>query len=128
MTELNGCEPMKITVLGPYTFSIGDTSKLSPYMRGGIATQVKMPKKVSYKPLTEAIQSPEFVIFDVDNGNENMHAAFQALDIFQTREGRLPKPWSKTDAAIFLDITRNLISDDLLVEKFINRFSYVCYN
>lgn len=27
MTELNGCEPIKIKVLGPYTFSIGDTSK-----------------------------------------------------------------------------------------------------
>lgn len=27
MTELNGCEPTKIKVLGPYTFSIGDTSR-----------------------------------------------------------------------------------------------------
>jgi len=27
MTELNGCEPIKIKVLGPYTFSIGDTSR-----------------------------------------------------------------------------------------------------
>lgn len=27
MTELNGCDPTKIKVLGPYTFSIGDTSR-----------------------------------------------------------------------------------------------------
>lgn len=27
MTELNGCEPIKIKVLGPYTFSIGDTAR-----------------------------------------------------------------------------------------------------
>ena len=31
MIELNGCEPRKIKVLGPYTFSIGDTSVFSEY-------------------------------------------------------------------------------------------------
>ena len=48
MTELNACEPRKITVLGPYTFSIGDTSGLSEYSRGGIVTQVKHPQKMSF--------------------------------------------------------------------------------
>jgi ubiquitin-activating enzyme E1 len=55
MTELNGCEPRKITVKGPYTFSIGDTSDLGNYKTGGIFTQVKMPKIldfVSYTNLT----------------------------------------------------------------------------
>ena len=55
MTELNGCEPRKIAVKGPYTFSIGDTSDLGDYKTGGIFTQVKMPKIldfVSYKNLT----------------------------------------------------------------------------
>ena len=33
---------------GPYTFSIGDTSGLSDYVRGGIVTQVKMPKVVKF--------------------------------------------------------------------------------
>lgn len=48
MTELNGCEPKKVNVLGPYTFSIGDTRSYSTYVRGGIATQVKMPKKTTF--------------------------------------------------------------------------------
>ena len=48
MIELNGCEPKKITILGPYTFSIGDTSSYSDYVRGGNVTQVKMPQKVSF--------------------------------------------------------------------------------
>lgn len=48
MTELNGCEPRKITVKGPYTFSIGDTSGLSDYKAGGIFTQVKMPKILQF--------------------------------------------------------------------------------
>lgn len=48
MTELNGCEPRRISVKGPYTFSIGDTSELSDYKSGGIFTQVKMPKILNF--------------------------------------------------------------------------------
>lgn len=48
MTELNGCEPRKISVKGPYTFAIGDTSNLGDYKTGGIFTQVKMPKILDF--------------------------------------------------------------------------------
>ena len=48
MTELNGCEPKKVKILGPYTFCIGDTSSYGDYVRGGVAKQVKMPQKVSF--------------------------------------------------------------------------------
>jgi ubiquitin-activating enzyme E1 len=48
MEELNGCKPRKVTVKGPYTFTIGDTSGLSDYIRGGIFTQVKMPKIIEF--------------------------------------------------------------------------------
>lgn len=48
MEALNGCEPRKITVKGPYTFSIGDTSSLGNYISGGIFTQVKMPKVLAF--------------------------------------------------------------------------------
>lgn len=34
--------------LGPYTFSICDTSSFSEYIRGGIVSQVKVPKKISF--------------------------------------------------------------------------------
>ena len=47
MTELNGAEK-QVSVLGPYTFSIGDTSSYSEYVRGGIVTQVKKPKTISF--------------------------------------------------------------------------------
>uniref|UniRef100_A0A671UKR9 E1 ubiquitin-activating enzyme n=1 Tax=Sparus aurata TaxID=8175 RepID=A0A671UKR9_SPAAU len=46
MTELNGCQPVEIKVLGPYTFSICDTTGYTDYVRGGIVSQVKMPKKI----------------------------------------------------------------------------------
>jgi ubiquitin-activating enzyme E1 len=48
MTELNGCKPLKISVKGPYTFTIGDTSNFSAYKTGGIFTQVKMPKTIKF--------------------------------------------------------------------------------
>lgn len=34
--------------LGPYTFSICDTTGFSDYIRGGIVSQVKMPKKITF--------------------------------------------------------------------------------
>lgn len=48
MVELNGCEPRKVSVKGPYTFSIGDTGSFGEYQTGGIFTQVKMPKVLEF--------------------------------------------------------------------------------
>lgn len=48
MEELNSSEPLKISVKGPYTFSIGDTSKFGNYISGGIFNQVKMPKIINF--------------------------------------------------------------------------------
>lgn len=81
MTELNNCEPIKIKVLGPYTFSIGDTTKFSKYERGGIASQVKMPKVISFKPLKESLKAPEYVYTDFGKFDhpQQLHIAFQAL-------------------------------------------------
>ena len=38
----------RVSHTGPYTFSIGDTSKYSEYVRGGIVTQVKMPTTINF--------------------------------------------------------------------------------
>jgi hypothetical protein len=46
--ELNGCEPRKVSVKGPYTFTIGDTSAFGEYKTGGLFTQVKMPKVLEF--------------------------------------------------------------------------------
>ena len=37
-----------LSIIGPYTFSIGDTTAYSEYVRGGIVSQVKMPKVVKF--------------------------------------------------------------------------------
>ncbi|GAT29041.1 ubiquitin-activating enzyme E1 1 [Aspergillus luchuensis] len=64
MEGLNGCAPRKVTVKGPYTFSIGDVSDLGTYQSGGIYSQVKMPKFMDFAPLSEQIKNPEFIISD----------------------------------------------------------------
>ena len=33
-----------LLVVSPFSFSIGDTTELEPYLHGGIAVQVKTPK------------------------------------------------------------------------------------
>lgn len=51
MEELNGCKPRKVSVKGPYTFTIGDTSSFGDYIRGGIFNQIKMPKLLEFVSL-----------------------------------------------------------------------------
>ena len=119
MSELNGCEPRKIKVLGPYTFSIGDTTNFSKYIRGGIVTQVKMPKKLHFKPLSESIKSPEYLITDFGKMDypQQLHIAFSALHKFQDAEGRLPKPWSDADVAKFNDYVKNIVDSEELFKN-----------
>lgn len=105
MTELNGCKPLKIKVLGPFTFSIGDTTKYSDYIRGGIVTQMKMPQKVNFKPMEKSMEAPEFVITDFAKFDRPgiLHIAFQTLHAYVKKNGVAPKPWSDDDAIAFLN-------------------------
>lgn len=127
MTELNDCSHIKIKVLGPYTFSIGDTSQYSEYIRGGVVTQVKMPKTLKFKPLKESLESPEFLITDFakwDNPSQ-LHVAFQALHKFQANSGRLPKPWNIADADELVSIAKTIKTDVELNATTLEWFSYV---
>merc|ERR1719418_238880 len=112
MTELNGCKPMKIKVLGPYTFKIGDTKDFSAYKKGGICTQVKMPTDITFKSLPEALEDPAEISMCTDFGKferpGQLHLAFQALHHFKKENGRLPKPWSTEDASQFKEMAEKI--------------------
>lgn len=110
MVELNGCEPRKIKVLGPYTFSIGDTSSFTNYVRGGIVTQVKMPKTVHFKSLKESLAQPEYFITDFAKFDRpsQLHLGFMALHEYKKTVGTLPRPRNKVDFEKFLEIAKNL--------------------
>uniref|UniRef100_A0A3B3SSI9 E1 ubiquitin-activating enzyme n=1 Tax=Paramormyrops kingsleyae TaxID=1676925 RepID=A0A3B3SSI9_9TELE len=89
MTELNGaCR--QITVLTPYSFAIGDTSRLRPYAHGGFFVQVKTPRTYSFAPL-------------------QIHAALLALDSFQQQHGRLPATGLSQITEICAPVNRDLV-------------------
>lgn len=129
MTELNGCKPLKIKVLGPFTFSIGDTTQFSDYVRGGIVTQVKVPVKKSFKSLEESLKEPEFVMTDFAKFDRPgiLHIAFQTLHKYEKENGSAPKPWNEDDAEKFLAMFKEINDghsakvedfDDNLVKQF----------
>ncbi|KAF5363942.1 hypothetical protein D9756_000809 [Leucocoprinus leucothites] len=124
MTELNGCEPRKISVKGPYTFTIGDTSDFQDYKSGGIFTQVKMPKIIDFKPLREALKEPEYFITDFAKFDRPsvLHAGFQALSQFRQQKGRLPKPRHPADAAEVVALAKKIDAD--ADEKILTELSY----
>ncbi|XP_062456882.1 LOW QUALITY PROTEIN: ubiquitin-like modifier-activating enzyme 1, partial [Rhea pennata] len=113
MEELNRCGPVEIRVLGPYTFSIGDTSSFGDYERGGVVTQVKMPKHVSFKRLRESLAEPALLVTDFGKAERPaaLHRGWQALHAFLRRHGRPPRPRHQGDAAEVLALLRELFPE-----------------
>ncbi|KAF8665805.1 hypothetical protein AX16_000249 [Volvariella volvacea WC 439] len=124
MTELNGCEPRKVSVKGPYTFTIGDTSNFGDYKTGGIFTQVKMPKIIDFKSLRESLPDPEYFITDFAKFDRPaaLHAGFQALSQFQATHKHLPRPRNDADAAEIVELAKKINAD--LDEKVVKELAY----
>uniref|UniRef100_A0A8C3TVG2 E1 ubiquitin-activating enzyme n=1 Tax=Catharus ustulatus TaxID=91951 RepID=A0A8C3TVG2_CATUS len=95
MSCLNG-STHQITVVSPYSFSIGDTSGMEPYLHGGIAVQVKMPK-MCY-----------FVNFSKPEAPLQIHVAMLALNHFQENFGRRPNIGCLQDAEEMLKIAMSI--------------------
>ncbi|KAK4454378.1 hypothetical protein QBC34DRAFT_158095 [Podospora aff. communis PSN243] len=120
MEKLNGCEPRKVTVKGPYTFSIGDVSGLGQYQRGGLYQQVKMPKFVDFKSISAALKDPEFVISDFAKFDrpQQLHVGFQALNAFAQTHGRLPRPMNEEDALVVVNSAKEFAKAEGLEVEF----------
>lgn len=131
MVELNGCEPRKVQVLGPYTFGIGDTSNIGDYIRGGVATQVNMPKKITFKSFKDSVTDPEFIMSDFAKLDRppQLHLAFQGVHVFKQKNNHLPKPWNEEDAEELLSIVKELNAKNEspveLDENLIRKFSHI---
>uniref|UniRef100_A0A8C3TQY2 Ubiquitin-like modifier-activating enzyme 6 n=1 Tax=Catharus ustulatus TaxID=91951 RepID=A0A8C3TQY2_CATUS len=96
MSCLNG-STHQITVVSPYSFSIGDTSGMEPYLHGGIAVQVKMPKMCYFVSLLLSQQAPL-----------QIHVAMLALNHFQENFGRRPNIGCLQDAEEMLKIAMSI--------------------
>lgn len=130
MEGLNGCEPRKVEVKGPYTFSIGDVSGLGQYKRGGLFQQVKMPKIMEFKSIATSLKDPELVMSDFAKFDrpQQLHIGFQALHAFAQSHGRLPKPMNKEDAAALVGAAQVFAKEQgtevEIDEKLISELSY----
>lgn len=90
MTELNSCEPRNIKVLSGNCIEIGDTSKFSNYITGGIMIEVKYQKELHFNSLEERFEIPyieeEGLSEQIDasniNTNEIVHIGLLSLNRF----------------------------------------------
>jgi ubiquitin-activating enzyme E1 len=131
MEGLNDGTPRKITVKGPYTFSLGDVSQFGQYKRGGLYTQVKMPKIINFEPLSQQLQKPELMIADFAKFDRPgmMHVGIQALHAFaEQHNGELPRPHNDADAQELVKLAKEIAdkSEDKpeLDEKVITELAY----
>ncbi|XP_038660375.1 ubiquitin-like modifier-activating enzyme 6 [Scyliorhinus canicula] len=116
MTELNE-SVQQVTVLSPYSFSIGDTSNLTPHLHGGVAVQLKMPKLFTFEKMETQLANPQCLIVDYSKPEAplQIHAAMLALDKFQEQYKRLPNTWCLQDADELLRLT--IIVNETLENK-----------
>ncbi len=135
MPQLNGCEPIKIKVLGPYTFGIGEVDESKgKYVKGGVATQVKVPQKFSFKPLKDSLKGEDSAPTDFGKFDrmQQIQLAYITLNDFVKAKGRMPTPWSAGEATEFVkmatDKAKEVFGEDGPEpdEKLLTLFSKVC--
>jgi ubiquitin-activating enzyme E1 len=112
MPELNDGKPRRVKGTRPYSFLLEeDTTGYGEYEKGGIVTQVKLPKVLKFQPLREALNNPgEFLLSDFSKFDRPplLHVAFQALDAFRLEAGRFPAPASESDGRKLVEITHRI--------------------
>jgi ubiquitin-activating enzyme E1 len=133
MEALNGAEPRKVAVKGPYTFSIGDVSGLGQYKRGGLYQQVKTPAIINFKSISASLRDPEFVQSDFAKFDrpQLLHVAFEALNAYAQSQGHLPRPMNNDDATVLVGSVKAFAEKEKIdleigenEEKIIRELSY----
>merc|ERR1719295_1834009 len=130
MSELNGRE-FEVTVMGPYTFSIGDTRAFSDYASGGVATQVKKPKSVNFKSFEESMKEPDFMMTDFAKFDSpaKLHLCYQTLHSYIAAHGKTPAPWSTADTQAFVALAKQAAPDQVQSEDdeaYLAQFAKIC--
>ena len=102
MEALNGSEARPVTVKGPYTFTIEDTTGYSKdTATGGYVHQVKQKKTLKFKSLRESLAQPDFLISDFAKFDRpsQLHYGLQALHGYAVDHGGAMPPPSDAPAA-----------------------------
>ena len=84
LEELNGMDPVAVTVPGPFAVHFTPSVPLKgKHLKGGYMKQVKVPVDISFQPLKTSLRDPgELLVVDFAKMDRPtlLHAAFQALD------------------------------------------------
>ncbi|KAK4954238.1 E1 ubiquitin-activating protein [Elasticomyces elasticus] len=132
MEKLNDGTPRKIVVKGPYTFAIAEgVAGMGEYKKGGLFTQVKMPKIIDFETMSAQLKKPELMISDFAKFDRPgmVHVGVQALHTFaENHGGELPRPHNDEDAQEVVKLANDIAStlDDKpeLDDKIIKELSY----
>ena len=110
--SING-RVFKITTISSNSFRIGDTRDLSKYIRNGIARNIKLPKKLGFRSLTECLQNPKELPFDNNlqiydfekmSTNTIVSVCFDTLSEYVQQYKALPANWTVEDADKFVEV------------------------
>ncbi|CAD8055043.1 unnamed protein product [Paramecium sonneborni] len=114
MSEIND-QVFKITVVSPYSFSIGDTSKFSSYERNGIAIQVKIPEKISFKSFKNMInfnkEEMQYKNLEKLDRSNQLQIVYNSIFNFMKELGRLPNLLNNNDADLLLKLVQQINQD-----------------
>ncbi|CAE1293129.1 UBE1L2 [Acanthosepion pharaonis] len=137
--EINGMTALNttmctVTVISPYTFEICDTSseEFGPYEHGGIAVQVKVPKKGYHESLENQLKNPTLLTPDFSKfyAPKNIHCGILALHSFKKKNGRLPQIRSMEDGQILLSLAKEISSEmsfqEEIDDNLILKLSFTC--
>lgn len=112
MDTLNVSSPVKVISAKPHSLEVDiDSSDFRQYIKGGIVTQVKQPRTLHFKSLSESIDSPgEFLISDFSKFDRPalLHLGFRAVESFISTNGRSPRPGDKDDASSIIEIAQKI--------------------
>ncbi|KAI6187519.1 hypothetical protein M3Y98_00253000 [Aphelenchoides besseyi] len=123
MNELNTQESFEIRVVKPNVFNIGPIPEsFGNYEEGGRAKQIKRPVFVDFKSLKDAIESPEFVMWDFAHfeAPQHLHELWQALYSFQEKHKRKPSVRSMED----VELLRNELKSKDIPEEWSKNFAF----
>ena len=132
----------KIKVININSFKIGDTRAFTPYVRNGLAKQIKTPTELQFGSLQAALENKEVLVdsnlaladFLKITHSQVLHIAFATLDEFQKKHQRMPNPWNKADSDEFLKLaegpakklTTYKPEEDKHYEPVMRIFSFTC--
>ena len=106
------------TTKNPKKFTIGDTTQLSAYIRGGVGVQIKAQLIVKHQSLRVQLTDPAFCSGYMDFtklGRETqLHVAMLAAEAFRTQNKRELKLHSADDALKLVEIAKTIVKQQQL--------------